>query len=72
MELEGQGPTAVRTANRDPDFRNTKRVTEQHFDALVRNVYKVLMTRGMRGTLLHSTDGETLALLRSLTTHRDG
>ncbi|MGY1621057.1 DNA/RNA helicase domain-containing protein [Geodermatophilus sp. SYSU D00965] len=56
----------VRSANRDPDFRNTKRVSDQEFDALVRNVYKVLLSRGMRGTLLFSTDAETQALLRSL------
>ena len=57
---------AVRSANRDPDFRNTKRVSDQEFDALVRNVYKVLLSRGMRGTLLYSTDAETHALLQSL------
>jgi hypothetical protein len=57
---------AVRSANRDPDFRNAKRVTDQDFDALVRNVYKVLLSRGMRGTLLYSTDGETQALLHYL------
>ncbi len=56
----------VRRANRDPDFRNTKRVSEQNFDALVRNVYKVLLSRGMRGTLLYSTDPETQELLRRL------
>lgn len=57
---------AVRSANRDPDFRNTKRVSDQDFDALVRNVYKVLLSRGMRGTLLYSTDTETQLLLRTL------
>jgi hypothetical protein len=31
---------AVRSANRDPDFRNTKRVSDADFDLLVRNVYK--------------------------------
>ncbi|MGY1737021.1 DNA/RNA helicase domain-containing protein [Geodermatophilus sp. SYSU D00684] len=57
---------AVRSANRDPDFRNTKRVSDREFEALVRNVYKVLLSRGMRGTLLYSTDAETQALLDSL------
>jgi uncharacterized protein len=57
---------SVRSANRDPDFRNTKRVPDAHFDRLVRNVYKVLLTRGMRGTLLYSTDGETRDALRRL------
>jgi uncharacterized protein len=57
---------AVRTANRDPDFRNPKKVSDQEFDALVRNVYKVLLSRGMRGTLLYSTDPETHAFLERL------
>ena len=57
---------AVRSANRDPDFRNTKRVSDQDFDVLVRNVYKVLLTRGLRGVYLHSTDAETQRFLDSL------
>lgn len=57
---------SVRSANRDPDFRNTKRVSDQEFDLLVRNVYKVLLTRGMRGVVLHSTDTETQRFLESL------
>ena len=36
-------------ANKDPDFRNRTKVSDQTFDRLVRNVYKVLLTRGMRG-----------------------
>jgi DUF2075 family protein len=57
---------AVRSANRDPDFRNTKRVSDQDFDVLVRNVYKVLLTRGLRGVYLFSTDAETQQFLDSL------
>jgi DUF2075 family protein len=57
---------AVRSANRDPDFRNTKKVSDADFDALVRNVYKVLLTRGLRGVYLHSTDAETQRFLDSL------
>ena len=57
------------------DFVDSKDVRTQHyaflvsdeeFDALVRNVYKVLLSRGMRGTLLFSTDPETQALLHRL------
>jgi len=44
---------AVRSANRDPDFRNTKRVSDVDFNLLVRNVYEVLLTRGLRGVYLH-------------------
>ncbi len=55
-----------RALNRDPDFRNTKRVHDDEFDRLVRHVYKVLLTRGVIGTLLYSTDPETQAFLRSM------
>jgi DUF2075 family protein len=58
---------AVRAASRDPAFRSEKSTSSEEFDALLRNVYKVLLTRGMLGTLLYSTDAETQALFRSLT-----
>ncbi len=43
-----------------------KRGTAQEFDRAVRNTYKVLLTRGMRGTVVHSTDNETQVLLERL------
>ena len=43
-----------------------KRSSLAEFDGAVRNTYKVLLTRGMRGTLVMSTDPETQALLESL------
>lgn len=43
-----------------------KRGTPSQFDKAVRNTYKVLLTRGMRGTVVYSTDAETQALLQSL------
>lgn len=55
-----------RAHNTDPNFRNTKKVADVEFDRLVRNVYKVLLTRGMIGTLIYATDAETRAALRSL------
>lgn len=58
---------AVRGANKDPDFKNRTKVSDDDFDRLVRNVYKVLLTRGMRGALLMSTDAETQDHLRRLT-----
>ncbi len=58
--------SSVRGANRDPDFKNRTRVTDDEFDALVRNVYKVLLTRGMVGTVLYSTDPQTREALRRL------
>ncbi len=57
---------AVRSANGDPDFRSTTRVSDADFDLLVRNVYKVLLTRGLRGVWLHSTDPETQRFLERL------
>jgi len=55
-----------REFNRDPDFRSRKAATDEEFDRLIRHVYKVLLTRGMVGTLIYSTDAETRAFLRSL------
>ena len=60
------GFVTVRSANRDPDFRNTKKIGDVRFDRLVRNVYKVLLTRGMIGTVIYSTDAETREALREL------
>lgn len=57
---------SVRQANRDPDFRNLKTVPDDRFDVLVRHVYKVLLTRGMIGTVIYSPDRETREALRSL------
>lgn len=55
-----------REFNKDPDFRSRKTVTDGEFDALVRNVYKVLLTRGMIGTLIYSTDPETRQFLTQM------
>ncbi|MFR9673325.1 DNA/RNA helicase domain-containing protein [Streptomyces sp. TR02-1] len=53
-----------RTASKDPVF--TKATTDDEIDRLIRNTYKVLLTRGMVGTILYSTDQETRDKLRSL------
>ncbi|MDG4801004.1 DUF2075 domain-containing protein [Micromonospora sp. WMMD980] len=55
-----------RAESRDPAFRSRKALGDAEADRLIRNTYKVLMTRGMRGTLLYSTDAETRDWLRSL------
>ena len=47
--------------------RNRIRVSDADFDRLVRNVYKVLLTRGMVGTVICSTDAATREALRQLT-----
>ena len=55
-----------RSANKDPDFRSRARVSDLEFGRLVRNVYKVLLTRGMVGTVIYSPDRQTRQLLRTL------
>lgn len=62
---------SVRSANKDPDFRNRTKVSDREFDHLIRNVYKVLLTRGMRGTFLYSTDQETRTFLQGLADQAD-
>ena len=57
---------AQRSGSKDPDFRSVKSVPNEEFDRLIRNVYKVLLTRGMVGTVIYSTDDETQAMLRTL------
>lgn len=36
------------------------------FPALVRNTYKILLTRGMKATAVYSTDPETQAFLEEM------
>ncbi len=49
--------------SKDPVFRGKNGAD---FDVFVRNVYKVLLTRGMVGTVLYSTDEPTRRMLRTL------
>lgn len=41
------------------------KVDDATYDRLVRNVYKVLLTRGLVGTLVYSVDAETQEMLRA-------
>ncbi len=50
-------------ASKDPAMRG---LSPAHADPLLRNVYKVLLTRGMVGTVVIAVDPETNALLSSL------
>jgi hypothetical protein len=43
-----------------------KRATDEEFPALVRNTYKVLLTRGMKATAMVSTDPETQDFLEHM------
>lgn len=56
----------VRSENRDPAFKSRKAVPDADFDRLARNVYKVLLTRGMRGTVIYAVDPATRELLARL------
>ncbi|KOV84184.1 ATP-binding protein [Nocardia sp. NRRL S-836] len=55
---------ACREHSHDPAV---KKADELHFARLIRNTYKVLLTRGMRGVCVYSEDEETQDHLRSLT-----
>ncbi|MEU5015366.1 DUF2075 domain-containing protein [Streptomyces sp. NPDC021749] len=57
-----------RTASKDPVFKRS--TPSEQVDRLIRNTYKVLLTRGMLGTVIYSTDAETRAKLRELTASR--
>ncbi|MFJ3755636.1 DNA/RNA helicase domain-containing protein [Streptomyces sp. NPDC090080] len=54
---------SVRAASGD---HTVKRATPADFDRLIRNTYKVLLTRGLIGTVLYSTDPETRSMLAGL------
>ncbi|MGY6027062.1 DNA/RNA helicase domain-containing protein [Streptomyces spinosirectus] len=57
-----------RTASKDPVFK--KSTSDTDVDRLIRNTYKVLLTRGMVGTIVYSTDPETREKLRALVSGR--
>lgn len=54
-----------RSASRDPALRQ-RTVSDEQADRLIRNTYKVLLTRGMVGTVLYSVDEETQRFLAGL------
>ncbi|MFG1858144.1 DNA/RNA helicase domain-containing protein [Actinomadura geliboluensis] len=60
--------TPERSGNLDPDLgrRSPRVVSHEEFDRLVRNIYKVLMTRGLYGIILYATDPATQELLGTL------
>ncbi|WP_223167894.1 DUF2075 domain-containing protein [Nonomuraea sp. SYSU D8015] len=56
----------VRQENKDPAFKSRKTVPDSDFDLLVRHVYKVLLTRGMRGTVIYAMNHELRSFLAGL------
>jgi Uncharacterized conserved protein (DUF2075) len=69
-----RGPTGARYFNQFVDVERNgldvlildEAVSDQRFDGLVRNVYKVLLTRGMKGTAIYSVDPVTRRALHHL------
>ncbi|MEU7239029.1 DUF2075 domain-containing protein [Streptomyces sparsogenes] len=58
-----------RSASKDPVFK--KSTPDEDVARLIRNTYKVLLTRGMKGTVVYSTDAETRDKLRELIQSED-
>ncbi|TXL84245.1 DUF2075 domain-containing protein [Streptomyces sp. IB2014 016-6] len=65
MVWRGDRWVTDRTASKDPVFAKST-TTDAYVDRLIRNTYKVLLTRGMIGTIVYSTDLETRERLREL------
>jgi hypothetical protein len=55
----------VREANKDPEFKK-RSVTDLQYARHIRNIYKVLLTRGMVGTVVYAVDPETREFLAGL------
>jgi hypothetical protein len=55
----------VRAASKDPALK-PRTVSDEQADRLIRNTYKVLLTRGMVGTALYSVDPQTQDYLAGL------
>lgn len=55
----------VREANKDPEFKK-RTVTDLQYDRHIRNIYKVLLTRGMAGTVIFAVDSQTREFLAEL------
>lgn len=60
--------TTMRLGSKDTALKGTKKdpVSDETFNTLVRNIYKVLLTRGMHGVVIYSVDPETRDFLSSL------
>lgn len=62
---EGHGWIASRDASRDKSVARPK-MPEPALRSLLQQTYRVLLTRGMRGTFIYSTDFETREMLKGL------
>ena len=55
---------AIPSGSKDPAMRG---IDPSNFEKLIKNTYKVLLTRGLQGTLLYSVDKETQEYFAKLT-----
>jgi DUF2075 family protein len=55
----------VREANKDPELKK-RSVTDLQYERHIRNIYKVLLTRGMVGTVIYAVDPQTRESLAEL------
>lgn len=62
---EGEGWVGSREGSSDPSI-SRRRLSQQQVRTLVAQTYRVLLTRGMKGTFLYSTDWETQQKLTML------
>jgi hypothetical protein len=63
--VEDQNLVVRRGANKDKKLRS-KQLFDEDFDILIRNTYKVLLTRGMRGVVLYAVDPATQEFISGL------
>ncbi|MGW4462969.1 DNA/RNA helicase domain-containing protein [Micromonospora sp. NPDC004704] len=62
---DGQFTTRL-GASRDPAFNGEEPPSPEDADPLLKNAYKVLLTRGLKGVLIYSTDAATHRFLADL------
>ncbi len=60
----------IRQANKDPEFKK-RSVTDLQYERHIRNIYKVLLTRGMAGTVIYAVDPQTREFLAELIENHD-
>ncbi|MCD0448032.1 DUF2075 domain-containing protein [Actinocorallia sp. API 0066] len=66
-DLVARGGRLVVDRNKNADqVVRASQVSDERFDQLIRNTYYILLTRGLRGVVICSTDEETRAYLRDL------
>ena len=56
--------TPYQRARYDKSIRGNKKLMKEHPDLIIKNTYRTLMTRGMKGCYVFCTDAETAEYLR--------